>query len=115
MCACACQLSLLGVEYGEGFSEADGGLLLEVLELREQVEALRLQLLSESSRPSPPSAVQASLSRLHAVVSSRVADIERRLGVAFDNSDYDAAKAGVGELAYFNNINKEIVQLQTVK
>ena len=113
-----CQLSVLGVEYADGSIDADSSLLLEVMELREQVEELRQQLRLSGSA-SPPSAahsaVQSSLSHLHSVVSSRIGDIERRLAVAFDNSDFEAAKAGVGELAYFNNVNKEIVQMQTVK
>lgn len=105
------QLSLIGVDYGEGSGEADSSLLLEVMELREQVEWLKQQM----RQPAQHSSVQSSLSQLQSVVSSRIADIERRLSVAFDSSDYNAAKAGVGELAYFNNINKEILQLQTVK
>ena len=99
------------MEYGEASSETDSSLLFEVLELREQVDELKQQL----RRSFDDSAVQTSLSQLHATVQSRIADIERRLTVAFDDSDYEAAKAGVGELAYFSNINKEILQLQTVK
>ena len=111
------QLSVLGVEYGEGSSEADSALLLEVLSLREQLEALRQQTAEADSSTSTAQSleVQSSLSELHSVIASRIADIERRLAIAFDSSDYDAAKAGVGELAYFNNIDREIAQLQTVK
>ena len=110
------QLSLLGVEYGEGSSEADGALLLEVLDLREQVDELRRQLTRATDDASPQhSAAQDSLSRLHAVVAARIRGIEQQLATAFDGSDYAAAKAGVGELAYFNNISREIAQLQTVK
>ena len=103
------------MEYGEGSSEADGALLLEVLDLRERVDDLRRQLGHAADDASPQhSAAQASLSRLHATVASRIRGIEQQLATAFDSSDFATAKAGVGELAYFNNISREIAQLQTV-
>ena len=102
---------MLGVEYdAETQREADAALLMEVLDLREEVEQLRAQ---RDSEPDPQALSR--LRALHALVAARLSALQTALSDAFADSDWTVVKARVGELAYFGGLEQRIRQLLPVQ
>ena len=102
-------LQLSGRQLEEEAREADPSLLMEVLQLREELESLQEEQGSSSAERA------LRLQALHATVSARLQRLHSQLSAAFAASDWGRVKQLIGELAYFNNIHTRTTQLAPVQ